>query len=483
MWSRFSVIEGLATNCYINTQTMQAIETSATFTRQTGSFGGIDPGPLVRAREWAEQRQLQMLEPGQLGVPMLLLAEEMPKPNSKDTWRRYHVVELTTFLARKRVPNEPMFTHEIVPSECPCKFGFDLECGFGDDEHLAKAQTAFGVTTIEEIVALCERAKTQLIAHALAKLSVLVGRSLNATEHVVVLHGTRPGKWSIHIIFDGSDANNDSIVFRSSNDCCAFAYELMALPELVWLANVCETLPVVDLGIYASNHPLRHYFSSKRSAPNYHLCTTEHRNVPLDPDIMRRSLLTCFITRTYTGRLYHQADGGARAITSLLVSMSPDAFRVAPIQLESALVGVRRTLGSSMSRSGSMVVQGASYEALGDALCRAKELADYEPVRIKVQPNNTVLIVCRGLMCHDADRGEHSDTHRGSTYLIVDLLRGEFVQLCHSTNCIAKRKDALSYRRALGVATLDAVHAYLARDWSGSTCIGDEVVEALGHKE
>lgn len=462
---------------------MQAIETSAIFTRQTGSFGGVDVGPLVRARDWAEQRQLQMLEQGQLGVPMLMLQEEMPKPNSKDTWRRYHVVELTTFLARKRTPGEPMFTHEIVPSDCPCKFGFDLECGFGDNEHLAKAQEAFGVVTIQEIVALCEQAKVQLITHALAKLSVLVGRPLNAAEHVVVLHGTRPGKWSIHIIFDGSDASNDSIVFRSSNDCCAFAYELMALPELAWLAKVCETLSVVDLGIYASNHPLRHYYSSKRSAPNYHLCTTEHRNVPLDPDIMRRSLLTCFITRTYKGRLYHQSDDSARAITSLLASMSPDAFRVPPIQFESALVGQRRTLGSSMSRSSSLIVQGASYEALGDALCRAKELADYEPVRIKIRPDNTVLIVCRGLMCREAAGGEHSVTHRGSTYLVVDLLRGEFVQLCHSTHCIDKRKDALSYRRALGVATLDAVRTYLARDWSGSTCIGDEVVESLGRKE
>lgn len=442
-------------------------------------------GPLDQACEWAVAHSQQGAE-SVCATPMLLFNEEMQNEHSDATYRQFCAFEVSTFLDAARDRTTPMYYHEIIPTNGRAKLAFDLEADFSK---MPALEAAFGTRDVAAIRAGCARLCDMLVAASLDQLSALVGRPLDESA-VVRLDGSRSEKWSKHIVFDGSDAaTHESISFASDRDCSVFVDRVLALPEFA--AHIDALKAIVDRGIYDTRHPLRIYYAAKRSNPaRWFVVDGAPTAIACSATTMARALRSCFVVHDAETKFFHQSGGGVadddvRVVTSAYLVHNPNALREPPIRLyygPAAAVAqhtVARRSVSSISTSTAVVV-GSSADALIDSIVGAPELAEYDVQSARFTDASELLVRCNTVKCEHHVNGQHSKGHL-CVFLIVDVLRGRFTQLCNSTNCQERRRSVRPVRHRLPIAVRSAASAYVrSSEWAPGQVIGSEFVRALG---
>lgn len=432
------------------------------------SLAAASSGLLDSASTWAIERSVQGDESA-TATPMLILQEEMINERTATTFRQFCVFDISTFLTSVHNRSTPMFYHEIIPLHAPAKLAFDLEADF--ESKLAPLQAAFGTQDVDEIRLACSRLCEQLITATLVELSKQTGRAIDRTG-VVVLDCSREEKWSKHVVFDGSNDVNDSIVFATDRDCAFFVKQLIGLPQFTVHSDALKL--IVDQGVYNDRHPLRTYFSAKRKKQHQIMQTVPPAGV-CHSTIMARTLRSCFIVHNESFEAFHQS-GSTRYVTSSYLSRHLDALRAAPIRLTS---GERKAVTHSSSIR-STAAPRVSNEALINLLVHAPELQAFAPHAARFSDDNTVVIDCRTVECQYHVNGRHRAGHF-CVFLVVDLLRQQFVQMCNSSNCQDRRQQARPLRHKLSNTLASAVRDYLcSANWPPGFVVGEEFLRALG---
>lgn len=449
-------------------------QTSKVFLAKNESYAKV--GPLDAAFDWASKHLDQGNDNSQ-GTPMLVFNEEMSRVGSDSTYRRMVAIDAMTLMESMNRKTTASFYHEIVPLDGPAKLALDLEIKFGGDaKEQQKILDAFGTTDEAEVTEVCNALVARLISVCVDSLSTLTGRTL-IEDSVVVLDCCRPGKFSRHVIFDGSDDQNPSIAFATDQDCRQFVLRVLERAELQNFQK--ELALLVDLGIYASRHPLRIYYSAKRGAPMLWLRDINNPDAPCNGPLLMRSLRTCFISHSANRPLYRQTKS-PMYVSSLYVMRHPDCL---PNQLclSKKISSYASSTSTSSSTSYRRVIPnaGAPGGKLIGALMISKELAAYEPKKAHFFNPSTIIVDCDTLQCSAHRNKQHSDNHK-CVYVKVDLLQRNFVQLCNSTYCIDNRAQTPPIQHALNHELNEFVSQYLtSEDWSPGLVVGNDFVAAL----
>lgn len=397
-----------------------------------------EPGPLDAACQWAAEH-CQQGDDEIVHTPMLIFNEECLGVTDKP-YRQMVVLDVATFLDQCRGRATPMFYHEIAV-DGPVKLALDLEIDFAKADKVA---AAFGTTDEPTVMAEAAQLAAAFVGRALVALSALAGRPLGAAD-VVWLDCTRPGKFSKHVVFDGSSDEHESVAFASNADC----------GELVRRLKAEQPSPALDLlvdeQVYAPRHPLRTYYSAKRGK-EAHLMRAG--SGPCDAALMARALRTCFRVHI-DGEFYHQSE---YATTAYMVDNNVLANE--PIRL------VRRQMGAASRTSRPSA---ASSSTLVAAIIASPLLAKYEPAKGHFRGESEIVIDCATLQCEAHPSGAHS--HR-CVFLLVDVLAQTYVQLCNSSTCSSRRQEARPRHHALPADLTPAVKAFLESEWPSGVARG-----------
>lgn len=263
------------------------VKTSAQFTR------------LHDALEWAiehcSQGPPECSEDEQTLQPMLMIASQKPyiKRGSGEhaAARRFIAVGTEVFSSffDSFGRDENRHLHEVVPSDAPCKLAIDCDwevaklglAGRPDEATLFRdLDASFGLLVPRVIALIAERYKVQVSA-------CLSGAN-------------RPGKWSQHAIFDGA-------LWKNNQHCAALMREIRRADVAAHDNDKSKSLMAdyIDPNIYATNHTLRMYRSSKIGDEKHSFRRHgEPITAPVDRDFLRRSMITLFPIVGDSGQQY-----------------------------------------------------------------------------------------------------------------------------------------------------------------------------------
>lgn len=438
-------------------------------------------GPLDEACKWALEHSTQGIDSA-IATPMLIFNEEMSSNGS--TWRQFVVTEVTTLMDNARGRTTPMFYHDIVPAEAPAKLAYDMELDFTDAKKMDKAADAFGTRDVEELRTACDRLLDVLIEETVEALSKVANRPISTPP--IRLDGSRAEKWSKHIVFDHSDDTHESIAFAADRDCAEFVERVLASAACAAYKDAYDL--VVDRGIYSSRHPLRTYYSAKRGKERLWIRSEAQPDAPCDDQLLVRSLRSCFVSHNTAVDFYHQTTA-TRFVTSSYLVDEPGALQTESIRICARL---RSSLFSSSSSSflassstsvgniGSSSTSGQAASQLCLAILKCPELNQYLPTVVRFRDPYSMYVRSGALVCADQDGGEHK---KGNfcVYLVIDLLRRQYVQLCFSAACIDKRRAQPPRNKALPVSVSDAITDYIcSAEWPPGVVVGNDFCTAIG---
>lgn len=437
------------------------------------SRDSVTVGLLDSCVDWASANQQQGNDERTVQTPMLIFNEEMQ--GATTTFRRMVAWEVQSFLEHIDGATTALFLHEIVESDAPTKLAFDVELKFDDDD----VDALFGTTDPSELVAHCTTLVDRLIERCLAALAQMVGRELDEAA-VVRLDCTRDDKFSQHLTFDGSDGQNNSIVFRSDADCAAFVETV--LTDAVLADDRARYEKIVDKGIYDDRHPLRTYYSAKRKAPQQRMRALG--DGPCDGLLMARSLRSCFVVHGATGLFFHQLPASGVAVTSLFARDDP-AIVEPMIRMDSVATNrVRSARVRSRTRSALRAgdAHGAAFAAVESALLTNETLAAFEPTRL-ICLSDSIIVKCASVDC-SAHQSKRHRADNQCVFLKVDLMEQMYVQLCHSTDCQQRRRAKPPAAQPLPADVAAAVRNYLnSAEWAGGVNVGADFVTAIGRQK
>ena len=439
------------------------VTTIKAFTRKSVD---ITQGNLDRCIEWADEHVRQGDDNEIVFTPMLIFNEEMQ--GATKTYRKIQAREVKSFLESVHMRNQPLFLHEIAPEDAPIKLAFDIELDFTKKETV---EASFQSIDEQLLVEQCNEFCSMLISRCLVLLSQFAGRILD--EHgVYQTDCTRKGKFSRHLTFDCSDVEHSSVVFVSDAHCAAFVDMVLQDEELQPYASQYEV--IIDRGIYDTRHPLRTYFSAKRSA-THQMMRYAPDGGTCDAEIMAKCLRTCFIVRRNASKFYRQGDQENTLYITSLFGMHEPNYLPDLISIDTANPPRSRARRRTTNRT-QQVGQLVSMEK---AILECGELAPYAPTRIIYQFDK-LIVKCNGVKCSAHVDGQHREDNP-CVFIKVNLLTQSYVQLCHSSTCAERRKSTPAASHSLPIDVAEEVRRYLnSRDWEGATPIGADFILALG---